>query len=75
MPVPEYLLAMKCIAARIGGTTGEQTDLPDIVFLIRHLGLKTATQVLDLVRQYYPDNRIPVKTQFLIEGLFEEGKL
>ena len=33
MPVPEYLLAMKCMAARIGGTSGEASDIPDIVFL------------------------------------------
>jgi hypothetical protein len=75
MPVPEYLLAMKCMAARLGGTTGESSDLPDIVFLIRHLQLKSAKNVLDLVGQYYPANRIPVKTQYLVEGLFEEGKV
>jgi hypothetical protein len=73
MPVPEYLLAMKCMAARLGGTTGEQSDVPDIRFLVRHLGLKTSQEVLDLVGQYYPANRIPVKTQYLVEGLFEEG--
>jgi hypothetical protein len=75
MPVPEYLLAMKCMAARLGGTTGEPTDIPDVIFLIRHLRLGTAGEVLDLVGQYYPANRIPVKTQYLVEGLFEEGKV
>ena len=75
MPVPEYLLAMKCMAARIGGTTDEPSDVADIVFLIRHLKLKTAKEVLDLVGQYYPANRIPVKTQYLVEGLFDEGKI
>ncbi|MBI1177200.1 hypothetical protein GC207_07145 [bacterium] len=75
MPVPEYLLAMKCMAARLGGPTGEQSDVPDIVFLIRHLGLKTAEGVLNIVADYYPQNRIPIKTQYLIEGLFEEGKI
>lgn len=75
MPVPEYLLAMKCMAARIGGTTDEPSDVADIVFLVRLLKLKAAPEVLDLVGQYYPANRIPVKTQFLVEGLFEEGKI
>src|SRR5262245_23873354 len=75
MPVPEYLLAMKCIAARLGGTSGEPSDIPDIIFLIRHLRLGSARAVLDLVGQYYPANRIPVKTQYLVEGLFEEGKV
>jgi len=75
MPVPEYLLAMKCIAARLGGTSGEPSDVPDILFLIRHLRLQTARDVLDLVAQYYPASRISVKTQHLIEGLFDEGKV
>jgi hypothetical protein len=75
MPVPEYLLAMKCMAARLGGTTGEASDVPDIVFLIRHLQLRSAAAVLEIVAQYYPANRIPVKTQYLIEGLFDEGKV
>lgn len=74
MPVPEYLLAMKCMAARIGGTSEEASDIPDIVFLIRHLGLKSPRAVLDLVAQYYPSERISVKTQYLVEGLFEEGQ-
>jgi hypothetical protein len=75
MPVPEYLLAMKCMAARIGGTTDEPTDVADITFLIRHLKLNSAKEVLDLVGLYYPANRIPVRTQYLVEGLFEEGKV
>ena len=73
MPVPEYLLAMKCMAARLAGTTDGPSDVPDILFLIRHLGLKSSKEALDLVAQYYPLSRIPVKTRFLIEGLFEEG--
>jgi hypothetical protein len=75
MPVPEYLLAMKCMAARIGATADDATDVADIIFLIRHLKLQSAKDVLDLVGQYYPANRIPVKTQCLVEGLFEEGKI
>lgn len=75
MPVPEYLLAMKCMAARIGATTGDASDVPDIIFLIKHLGIKSASEVLEIVAQYYPTNRISVKTQYLVEGLFEEGVL
>jgi hypothetical protein len=72
MPVPEYLLAMKCLAARLGGTSGEPSDVADIRFLIGHLKMGSAAAVLDLVAHYYPNREIPVKTQFLIEGLFEE---
>ena len=75
MPVPEYLLAMKCMAARIGGTADEPSDVADIVFLARHLKLKTAQEVLELVALYYPVERTPVKTRYLVEGLFDEGKV
>lgn len=75
MPVPEYLLAMKCMASRVATAAGEPSDVDDIIFLIRHLKLKDAAQVLEIVSQYYPPNRIQIKTQYLIEGLFEEGKI
>lgn len=76
MPVPEYLLAMKCMAARIAGAADEEpSDVSDIVFLIHHLGLKSPEEVLDLVGRYYSAERIPVKTQYLVESLFTEGKI
>jgi hypothetical protein len=75
MPVPEYLLAMKCMAGRVGGTGDEISDVPDIISLIRHLKLTSAEAVLELVARYYPPGRIPIKTQYLIEGLFTEGKI
>ena len=74
MPVPEYLLAMKCMASRIAATETETSDLADIRFLVRHLGLNSAKAVLDLVAKYYPVERIPVRTQYVIEGLFEDGR-
>lgn len=74
MPVPEYLLAMKCMASRLGGTDDGGSDVADIRFLIRHLALQSAEAVLEIVGQYYPANRIPVKAQYLVEGLFEEGQ-
>jgi hypothetical protein len=75
MPVPQYLLAMKCMAARLGGTAGEPSDVADIVFLTRHLHLKSAPDVLELVALYYPADRVPIKTRYLVEGLFDEGRI
>jgi hypothetical protein len=75
MPVPEYLLAMKCMATRIGTVSGEADDVNDIIFLIRHLRLKNAEAVMDIVAAYYPKDKIPVKAQYLVEGLFTEGKI
>ncbi|HNQ74662.1 MAG TPA: DUF6036 family nucleotidyltransferase [Verrucomicrobiota bacterium] len=73
MPTPEYLLAMKCMASRIGAIEGEADDVADIRFLIRHLKLTSAAAVMDIVAGYYPKSQIPVKAQFLVEGLFAEG--
>jgi hypothetical protein len=75
MPTPEYLLAMKCMASRIGSVAGEADDVTDIRFLIRHLKLTSAAAVLEIVAAYYPKNQIPVKAQYLVEGLFAEGQI
>jgi hypothetical protein len=75
MPRPEYLLAMKCMASRIGAIETDADDVKDIVFLIRHLHLKSANEVMELVAAYYPPDRVPIKSQYLVEGLFAEGKI
>jgi hypothetical protein len=75
MPTPQYLLAMKCIASRISGVEEESHDVSDIIFLIRHLKLKTAEDVMEIVTAYYPQDKVPVKAKYLVEGLFEEGKV
>jgi hypothetical protein len=75
MPTAEYLLAMKCLASRIGAGEGEADDTADIVILIRHLGLRSAPAVLDIVSAYYPPSQVPVKAKFLVESLFDEGRV
>jgi Nucleotidyltransferase of unknown function (DUF6036) len=75
MPTPEYLLAMKCMASRIGAVETDADDVKDIIFLIRHLHLTSADKVMELVAAYYPPNRVPIKSQYLVEGLFAEGKI
>jgi hypothetical protein len=62
----EYLLAMKCIAARIGE---EFHDINDIRFLLRHLNISSFDVVMECVERYYPTERIPQKTIFLLEEL------
>jgi hypothetical protein len=65
-PPPAYILAMKCIAARAGLDTH---DREDALFLIRLLGLHGAADVLELVAQYYPVERIPAKTRFFVQEI------
>ncbi len=64
-PTASYLLAMKCMAARAAGYD-TQGDKEDIIFLMRRLNLSTANDVLDIVEQYYPKDRIAPKTQFIV---------
>lgn len=67
---PEYLLAMKCIAMRLDAGEGSR-DVEDIRALVRELRLENARQVLDLVAEYYPNKRIPPKTQFGVEEIMQ----
>lgn len=71
-PVPEYLLAMKCLASRISAGTGAIGDLADIRFLIRHLGLTSVEQAVAIVSKYYPDEQIPARARFVLEDIFAE---
>ncbi len=63
---PDYLLAMKSLAARV-----DATDKDDIIFLINKLNITSAEEVLDILEKYYPRQRIKPATQFFIEELFE----
>lgn len=73
-PPAEYLLAMKCMASRIAAGADSGGDVEDIRFLIRHLGLTSAAAALAIVAAYYPKSRVPPRTEYLIEELFEESE-
>lgn len=64
---PEYILAMKCFSMRLG----ESKDEEDIIFLIKKLKISKKEQVFKIIEKYYPQNRIPPKTQYAIEELFQ----
>jgi len=70
MPVPTYLLAMKCLAARVG--TPDATDAQDVKFLLNHLGLRDPAVVLDIVGRYYSASQIQPKTRYFVEAILEE---
>ena len=63
---PAYLLAMKCVAMRLGE---EFHDLDDVRYLLRHLNLTTARDALAVVTQYFDDAQIPLKTRLALEEL------
>lgn len=63
---PDYLLAMKCLSTRIGE---EFHDVDDIRFLLRYLNVTDVDSATALLEQYYPLERFPQKTLYLLEEL------
>ena len=70
VPTPEYMLAMKCMASRIGTAPDVPGDVADIRFLIKRLGLTSAAQARDIVARYYPEAHIPPRVIYLLDDLF-----
>jgi hypothetical protein len=62
----DYLLAMKCLAMRIGE---EFQDLDDVRYLLRHLEVRDQAQALAVITRYYPLERFPQKTLYALEEL------
>ena len=69
MPPPEYILAMKCLAARVGL---DSHDAEDVKFLVKLLNLSNVQEILSIVEKYYPKSRIPAKTQYFVEEICHE---
>jgi hypothetical protein len=66
-PEANYMLAMKCLSARY-----DTEDKNDVIFLLKHLKIATPEAVFKIVTTYYPNARIPTKTQFFIEELLDK---
>ena len=71
-PSAEYLLAMKCLAARLPSPRSHG-DSEDIKFLIRQLGLKSVAEVDAIVADYYGDRRLENGKRWLVGKLVEEA--
>jgi len=63
---PEYLLAMKCAAMRLGE---EFQDLDDVRFLLRYLNVTTAEEALTIVTRYFDERQLLPKTRLALEEL------
>ena len=67
---PEYLLAMKCLAMRLGE---EFHDEQDVRFLLRYLNLTSYDDALAIVSRYYPLDRFPQKTLYALEEILHNS--
>jgi hypothetical protein len=63
---PAYLFAMKCLSARIGA---EFHDLDDLRYLLRYLNITRLAEATKILEAYYPLDRFPQKTLYLLEEL------
>ena len=63
---PEYLLAMKCLAMRLGEVFHDEDD---VRFLLRYLNLTDYRAALDIVTRYYPLEQFPQKTLYALEEI------
>lgn len=71
-PKAEYLLAMKCLAARAGHDDEPSTDLADAIWLCGHLDISKREQVDEILTLYYPENPLSTETDFFIEELITQ---
>jgi len=69
---PAYLLAMKCLALRIGA---EFHDEDDVRYLLRHLDIRTYADALKVIEKYYPLDRFPQKTLYALAELLPKDAL
>ena len=65
---PEYMLAMKCLSARMENIN----EKSDISFLLRYLKLKTYDEVENIILKFYPAKRFHAKTKFAIMEILDE---
>ena len=63
---PQYLLAMKCLAMRLGA---EFHDEADIRYLLRFLNIENYQVAINTISRYYPLEQIPQKTLYALEEI------
>jgi hypothetical protein len=63
---PQYLLAMKCAALRLGE---EFHDLDDVRYLLRFLNVRTVDGALAIVTRYFDETQLLPKTRLVLQEL------
>ncbi len=65
-----YMLAMKCLAMRIGEG---YRDEEDVRFLLRHLGIERFEDALEVIGRYYPIGEFPKTAISALRELLAAG--
>ena len=66
----QYLLAMKCLAMRIGE---EFHDIDDVRYLLRHLGVESYDEAIEIITAYYPLAQFPQKAIYVLQELLTKS--
>ena len=66
---PEYMLAMKCLSARLENAN----EMDDIKFLLNFLDITSAEKAIDIITQFYPVRRFMPKIQYALLELLENN--
>lgn len=61
-----YLLAMKCLAMRLGREFHDETD---VRYLLRYLNIERYEDAVDVVCSFYPLQRFPQKTLYALREI------
>lgn len=69
IPYPEYLLAMKCAAMRLGF---EFHDEQDVRYLLKYLNIEKYQTAIDIITKYYPLEHFPQKTLYALSEFLPE---
>jgi hypothetical protein len=70
-PHPEYLLAMKCLAMRLGE---EFQDRNDVRLLLNILKIARLDDAKAILMRYYPLERYPVRALYVLEELIASAQ-
>jgi len=70
-PTTEYLLAMKCLASRVGDYS-QEGDRGDVTRLLKELEMSKPSEVCKLVEGFYKESQVPAKVRFFIEEVCSE---
>jgi len=65
---PEYMLAMKCLSARISNPY----ELDDIKFLINYLNLTTLERVYEVITEFYNIHEFPDRLSLLLNEILSK---
>ena len=64
---PEYMLAMKCLSARLESFN----EFEDIKFLLGYLKISTFEEAFAILKKFYPVDRYKVKIEYALREILE----